>query len=651
MAHGLNLDLKVGKELHTRLKEAVWNRYRLSRRRMTDFHEEWEKAEERFIAYLPETDADAARRVDREEGTPKFTTIEVPYSYAVMMTMFTYWSTVFLARDPIHQLSARHGETQQQVLGFEACLDYQVLVGRHMVPYFVWLLDTTKYGLGIVGTYWTQEQTQVSTIEEVPMQFLGEPLEGKTERRRVVQNVPGYTGNKIFNVRPFDFYPDPRVSVREFQRGEFCGRTTSVGWNEILRGEEEGRYINVADLRRVRHARSREDYPDGSGQLELPDEETLTDDIADVNDMGYVDLIEMTIDLSAKEWGLGSSNYPEKWQFTLANEAVVIEARPLGNIHGEFPFQVQEFEVDGYQLVPRSPNEIITPLTDVMTWLFNSHFHNVRKVLNDQLVYDPSRISTKDLKNGTAGRLLRLRPEAYGTDPRSAIHQLQVTNVTASHLKDAQVVEQIVQRVTGVTDNIMGQVTPGGRKTATEIRTSSSFGVNRLKMHAEYMSAMGWAPLNMMLVQNTQQYYDGAQKFKIAGDLLSQQGTFVEVTPELIAGFYDFVPVDGTLPVDKFALANLWKELMAAISKIPQLQMGYDLGAIFAYTARLAGAKNIEQFKVNVSPDQQLAQQAAAGNLVPIGGNAGGGTEPRRDRGERTSPPGTPQIGGLGPAG
>ena len=88
-----------------------------------------------------------------------------------------------------------------------------------------------------------------------------------------------------------------------------------------------------------------------------------------------------------------------------------------------------------------------------------------------------------------------------------------------------------------------------------EIRTSASFGINRLKTISEFNSALGWSPLTQALIQNTQQYMDEDIEVKVAGSLLRQAKT-VKVLPTDIAGFFDFVPVDGTLPIDRYAIAN-----------------------------------------------------------------------------------------------
>ena len=84
----------------------------------------------------------------------------------------------------------------------------------------------------------------------------------------------------------------------------------------------------------------------------------------------------------------------------------------------------------------------------------------------------------------------------------------------------------------------------------------------------------------------------------------------------MIAGFYDFVPVDGTLQIDRFAQVNLWKELFQTVMTIPQIGLQYDLAGIFQWVAQLAGLKNITQFRVQVLPDQMLQMLAMQGNSI-----------------------------------
>jgi len=212
-----------------------------------------------------------------------------------------------------------------------------------------------------------------------------------------------------------------------------------------------------------------------------------------------------------------------------------------------------------------------------------------------------------------------LKETAWGTDVRSVIQQLPVADVTGRHLQDAEVIGQLIQRMTGVTDNVMGMINPGGRKTATEVRTSSSFSVNRMKTLAEFYSAGGFGDFAQMLVQQTQALISQERYYRVTGDRADDQSAqTVLVRPEEIQGFYDFVPVDGTLPIDRFALANLWREMLVSFSRVPGVMEGYNIPAIFGWIAQLAGMKNIKQFRMQAVPDGMLQQQVQAGNVARL---------------------------------
>lgn len=626
----LGVEVKFGTPLHDRILKEVTSRFQLSYRKMSDRHKIWQNTDELFQAYVKETDEDAKRRAKRESGQPQYTTITVPYSYAMLLAAHTYWSSVFLSRSPVFQFTGRHGEAQQKIQAVEAVMDYQVLVGEMLVPLYIWLLDAGKYGFGVLGNYWADEKQQIVQIVEKPVTFgLGDfqiPVPGKFKKVKERTFMQGYKGNKLYNVRPYEFFPDPRVSLVNLQKGEFCGRLIPhLGWNEVMRKQASGEYFNVDRLNDLRQNGKLYSML-GSSALNLP----MVDDSVEFSRKGSgVEVLEMTVELIPKEWELGTTSYPEKWVFTVSNISnapgiggsnsggLVIGCEPLGAIHNRFPFLIQSYEIDGYSHHGRGMMEIGKPLNDVMTWLINSHFFNVRKALNDQLIVDPSRIYMKDLTDGGPGKIIRVRPQAYGQDVNTMLKQLPIVDVTASHLPATQFVAELIQRALGVNDNIMGQVNPGGRKTATEVRTSSSFGINRLKTFSEYNSALGWAPLAQMMLQNTQQEFDGERMFKVAGDLLQPNTNFVNVTPDDILGFFDFVPVDGTMPIDRFAQANMWKEILLGMEKMPMIAMQYDLAGIFSWMAQLAGLKNITQFRLQVAPDQVVQAQAQAGNLLP----------------------------------
>jgi hypothetical protein len=637
----VNIELKYGTEKHQRILSALLVRKRLAERGWASRRARMARDEDLFRAYRTKTEEDRLADARRETGEVEFTTIEIPYSYSLALSAHTYWAGTLLGRTPVLQYQARHGETPQSEQCVEALMDYQMNVGRFLPKYFVWLMDVAKYGIGVTGHYWEKETRRVSRIVEEQGEFLGVPFGPKKKIKRTIE-VPGYVGNKVFNIRPQDWLPDTRVSTVDFQRGEFCGRRIELSLLEIL-GAEEGTYINIPAVRRLRGSAVDERDEGGiSTELHDPNEFLSPDEMQDVaNRIGF----ELYIRLIPRDWRLGESKKPEIWVFTVLHDRVIIRAQPLGELHDEFPMDIMEYEIDGYSANKRSMFEMLEPLNNTMSWLINSHFFNVRQVLNNQFIYDPSKVNARDFTDPSRGRLIRVRPDAYGTDIRSAVHQLPVVDVTQTHLQDLRIVSDFMQRVAGVNDNLMGMPAPGGRKTATEVRGSSQSAISRMRTLVEYNSALGFMPHAQRLLQTTQQHYDLERMYRISGDLLPNQKRELMITPEDVAGFFDFVPADGTMPIDKFALANLWKEFTMQMAQSEALMQEWDIGAIIAYTMQLAGAKNVQKFRVKVTPDQELLEQRARGNLVPISGGMDG--ERSGDSEARMVEP--RQVSGVGP--
>lgn len=634
-------EIRYGTERHQKLLDAITQRHRYSYDAMSQKYTDFRGLEELDLAYIPETEANALRRGKREAGKPQYTTINLPYSYAIKQSAHMYLSSVFLARSPVHQFSGMGEETQSNEMAVETLIDYQVRVGRGLGPYYVWLHDMCKYGFGIIGTYWDHEQSYVSRIEERERLYLGMIPTGKMEKIRTTTKVDGYVGNRVYNVSPYEAFPDPRVPLNRLQDGEFFGRMTQVGWNGILKKHQAKQYYNI-DVLSVNKTSNFFPGTDQhrSSQIIMP-ENTDSITIGQEEKVSVIQLLEFYWELVPSDWGLGSSKYPEKWVFTVANGAIIISAQPLGLLHNKFPFDVIESDFDGYALFKRSILEVSKPLNEVMTWLINAHFHNVRKVLNDQLVVDPSRIVMKDLTDPDAGRLIRLKPAAYGSNAADAVHQLQVVDITRSHINDSQLVGEMMQRATGVVDSLMGMLDPGGRKTATEVRQASGFSANRLKTVAEYCSATGFSAHATKMLQSSQQLYDMQRKMRITQGVLMNASGIIDVTPESIAGDYDYVPVDGTMPIDRHAQMALWGQTMQQLSSMPQAQM-YDFERMIDYVLKLGGIRNLGGFKINLMPDNQLAAAAQRGNVVQL-------RQPNGPAGTEGSAPGTPIIPGVGP--
>ena len=609
-------------DLHRKLAAKLDSRVRLALRGQELQHSKWQDAEETTLAFVPETEADAVRKNKRDNNAmPTYTTIQVPYSYALLMSAHTYWTSVFFSRSPVHQFTGRHGEGEMQVQAMEALIGYQYEVGQFMVPYYIWLYDAGKYGHGVVGTYWDKKILNYGQLIE--MEDPEKPGSGIMNIYQTTQEIPGYEGNCVYNMSVWDFLPDQRVPVKWFQTGEFVAIRKRLGWNQILARQKLGYYMNMDKFtqrigdRSAVVAQGIGGANTGSVQLLKP---LLNEDLSvdeNVKHPAGAVLYEVYVNLVPNEWGVGNTNYPQIWCFTITEDrGLIIGACPIGLVHCQFPFDVMENEVEGYGLFSRGIPEIMDPIQNTIDWLLNSHFYNVRQSLNNQFIVDPSKLVVKDVQNTGPGFIWRLRPEAYGADLNTMFKQVDVRDVTQSHMVDFQAMFGIGERTIGINDQIMGSMGGNQRKTATEVRTTTAFGINRLKTTSEYMSGMGFSPHSQKLVQNSQQLYTAQGKLRRVGSFAQDAGEmFMNVSPKDIAGFFDLVPVDGTLPIDRMAQANLWKDMLSSLQRMPPpVLMSYDWGKIFGWVAQLAGLKNINQFKVQVLPPGMQPQ----GNVVPL---------------------------------
>lgn len=607
--------------LHYMTLDSIQERFRYSKERMRNAYPDYDRREDQFRAFTSDTAADQLRADRRSLGHPQYTNVLIPYSYAEAMTAVTYAASVWYSRSPVFQWLGNNAEAHKNKLAVDSLHNWQMTKGRNMMQMYVWLMDAYKLGLGTIGNYWAQEFAQIP-------QILAEPPDafGKMRTRKETMTFQMYAGNKLFNVHPKDCFPDPRVPIARAQEGEFFGHVTKVPWNTIAKGAADGIYQNVDELANHRRIHYLTEIK-GQGSDVLPDQDGsyLT-----TRDLAPVEILEMYIELIPEDWKLGDSKYPERWVFTVASNEVILSARPLGSLHNRFPFFTIEPEFDGYSFHSRSPLDVVKPLTDVMDWLFNSHMWNVRKAMNDKFLVDPSRVEMDDVMRPLAGGYIRLKPSAYGRgDPHQWLTQLNVHDVTQGHIADTQHVQQILQRTTARNDSFMG-IPVGGRRTATDVRQTNQFATNRSKVTADFMHYQGFESLAQTMLQNSQQYFDAEQAVRIVGPISIDDDPFITVTPEAIAGEYDFLPADTNAPIDRYAMAEMWQQLMNTAAQVPGLgpsegpdgQMmpgSLDFANLFVYVARLMGATEVDHFvNFEVAEDEVVQNQFDAGNVVPL---------------------------------
>lgn len=581
------------------------DRQKFSARKMAEFYPRFRSNEKQYQAYVQTSEAEKYQK----EDTLKAFSVKVPYSMALLATWVTYATTVFLGREPVIQVAATAGGTKTNEMAMEAILGYQVTNNGCRPHLFGWFQDTALYGFGTMAVWWDEEKARSSSWVEEEVKILGIPT-GKKKKVMSIKEMLLYSGNRYQTVSPYCVFPDPRVPLVDYQKGEFFGVETYPGWHEIAaRGSV---YNNLEEAKKAKFP-SEGDRNKMYGHITTPDASAESGQVPSSIDNKKV--FRVSVNIVPSEWGLSKGTQTEKWLFEVVNDAVIIYAEPLGEMHSMHPFVIQTYEIDTHSLVPRGLMDILRDSSAILNWLFDTHIYNVRKAINNMFIVDPARANIDDLLKGDGGRLIRIRPAYHGQGVENAVKQLQVQDVTQTHLADMRLMLDLMQKLVGINDNLLGQLYQG-RKSATEVRTASSSGANRLQTQCRWMSAVGWEKFTRMMVSNTQQYMQVEQKIRIAGGMMDEKDLLI--TPEDIVGFYTYIPVDGTLPIDRTALAQVWQSYLKEAMANPQFAQKYDIVKIMAYMANLGGINNLKSFELDPMPAEQITAGAQAGNLVPL---------------------------------
>lgn len=642
--------IDIESETHKKLVAYVQAMVRLSDAKLSDRIKAWENAEKTNVSYVRTEDYERKQKVG--EKSTGYREIYVPYTYSMQMSAHTYLASTLLGRDPVFQYDGINGQGQDQILMAESVVGYQLYAGEMLSTQYLWMNDILQYGVGIQCLYWDKEERNLTVYEKQQVYNDGIPVEGQFEEVESVQNYVGYEGQKGFNVRPKDLVIDPRVGFADYQRGEFIGRRLFISGSELKRGAAYGKYFNVEKAIEKGNQRKDNDLAgDNPARTETSDEQLM---MRGTNSK-MVNLVELFVRLIPSEWGLGSNRSEEVWVITVAERDIVVGAAPSGWEHGMFPYILQQMEFDAYGLSSRGFPEIGLSLEQTYNWLINSHMYNVDKAVFNEFIYDPTYINTKDFLDPKPGKRIRLKAAGFGKDIRSMIHQFTQVDVTRTHLQDLKVIESAFQKIFGISDSMMGSMAPSGRRTATEVRSSAGAGLSRMKVMTEFISAGGFSQLGRMLLLNSRQMYSPEQIMKISGKAFSD-AQMQNLSPDAFTMDGDFLmkAVDGSLPMDKFAMVMMYKELLMGLMANPTFAGRYDVASIFAWIVKLAGVKNLDSFKITAQDEERIAREVQRGNMITTQ-QAGVGDDFRnaaRGAGSGEGPvAGTTQVSGMGSTG
>lgn len=618
--------LAPGSELHALVLDYLLKRLDASEREMAKFHPRWRCNEKKMQAYIDLPKWEEQLKTMNEQGKPpKVVSVVVPYVYASISTIVTYMLHTFAGRRPMLQVGSYKKETTENAMMMELVLQYNADHARLVRHLFQFLQDGEIYGVGVLLTKWRDEKA-IRTVRTAQPRFgwMNKLLGVNTSKKREERTV--YSGNDVSSVDPFLFFPDTRVPMSEVnRRGEYVFWRNFHGKHTLKEEEAAGRMFWIDHVGVL--PPNRYDTSSGSSNRSA---RASGESVAGVrplhNGAPFYQIDQGSVVIIPRELGLGESERPEKWLFTIANRSQIVQADPLNLDHNMHPVSVSEPYSTGYGFGNLGAADYMGPVQDTLGWLINSHMDNVRTTLNNILIVDPSMIEMQDLVEPGPGKLIRLKKSAYGRDVRTIISQLAVQDVTQGHIKDFELFHRMGDLMMGMNNNVRGVQEFGGRRTATESRTSAEAAASRLASHASVISAQAIVDMAEQMCVNIQQLMDdkfyislvGLQGYDRPLNRLVQQGqTGIDISPEMLTGDFYFPVHDGTLPLDRVAMLDVWKQVFMAVAQDQDLRGQFNLTRIFEYLAELGGAQGLDRFKVDVQVTPPGEDPGAGPGMVP----------------------------------
>jgi hypothetical protein len=610
------------------LLEHVKDLVELSRAEMNKHYLRWDTYDDVYRGYRYPDKADLEAR--KKEEPEKMV---VPLAFAQISTFVAFCLTLYTQREDIVEVVPKGPEDELAAKLAEALIARDLHENQFVIKLKQFLTDIARFSLGVFKHTWSRE---VETVRA------SAPIEGSGMVTEVgYQEKVKFLGNRIENISPYRFFPDVRVPLTRFQEGEFCASEDEYTITELKRQQRDKKIAGVKHIQgwsqdvlidRMRKSRlfSQNVYDKGPvGQSKG----------TCVVTEAQVWLCPNDFELANGE-KLGEEDYPVLYVVTYANDETLLRVEPMNYVHNKFTYDVAEFNPDQHTFINVSLSEIMDMLQMTVSWFLNSHITSVRRVIQNRLIIDPTGLEMEDLKQDRA--YIRLNMSAAGGDVRRYVQQMQVSDVTTNHVRDAEVLHQLMMTVTGISENALGQYA-SGRRSATEARNVNFNAASRLKTVAQTIYYQALEPMFSKLIANLRDGLDVDTYVRLRGDSSDPaEFGYFKVSREMLVGNYDFGIFDATLPSEKGYIAQQIGDLLQVMMGSPEAipMFGYDPRKLLDKMFELRGLRHLQSLKL---PQQPYATPGIAQEQGPNINPAGAGVLPTQ--------PAFPVNAGVAPMG
>lgn len=603
----------------------VKNLVKMSRSRMARHYSDWDHQD---LIYRGERYADMDDREQARKGKP--TKMVVPNTYAQVHTFSSFLFLMFHQNDKFFELNPTGDEDfGQKRDDMELILERDLRKSQWKRLLFQHLKDLCVFGPSILECSWVRKTTRANVAANpIVVNYGGTETTIRPDSQWT--EFVKFEGNEIKAVSPFRWFPDTRHALVDFQRGEFCASEEEYSIGQLRDMQEAGEVAGVDNIKPFGRNGMSVDARGGETRLTMDlssakGAEAWLTGPSQSQKTALVTKCQVRIVPSKfkidGEKTLGPEEHQVLYHIWYANDNTLIKCEPAFAWHDQFSWTCAHFTPDMHRTVNLGLADLIYRLQDVITWHINSRITDVRRNMRGRNVVDPAGVETKSL-DGEGDIFLRKSASKSGVD--RWIKQLPVTDVTSGHMADAEQLGKIMEVITGVNGNAMGQYN-SGRRSAQEARVVTAGAAGRMKMHGHLIWEGSLGPLAQMMLSNERQSLSFESFCRVVGKMQDDPPNVDQMTGQQIPGLTgdqkvqmrfmdfqgtpdevicadDYVIFDSTLASEKGFSAQSIQDLLGVILQsnpvaAQQLGMKLDPSKMVEEMQRLRGDTNPNRFK------------------------------------------------------
>ena len=484
-----------------------------------------------------------------------------------------------------------------------------------------------KYGTGILKNYYKEQVSRAyepqPKQQEVPVQTpvvddQGQPIldlngQPQVETRMELQPVMDANGQPVMEQVPYDYlvYSGPAsVWVDPFHFWVAPEATTLDDARYTIE-----RFYRTADDIAAKIKKGIYKLPPGKSTIEecMPEDET-PDLRSDIVEEGT----RSTNDSTRRPVMLLEYHTLDGRLITVMNGTAVIRVSENPYWHGEKPYSIFPDYIQEGEFWGMGEIEAIEGLQDLVNAIYNQRIDNVRLSMDSMFGVNVKALEDERDLVIRPGGVVRVAGDWL---PQEAVQRLEFGDVTGSAFAEADQLEHLIERVTGVSGYQIGIPETGMNRTATGVSLATEAGNSKFELKVRLMELVGLKRLARQWGAIIQQFTDQARTVRIMGP--SGQWLFPTLTPDAVQGELDYsINVASTVQNESVRKdqANMLFQTLApalpqAIPKLAQdLLEAYGKTDAYAY---ILGSPDLLMLT------QMMQAQQQGGVILPFPGGQG----------------------------